>query len=801
MIFSWPNRAFRSANLRRHRRLPTCEHLMARRLLVATLLVSTFDDAAAIASPIAGIGGSSNLSADDFRPAVHDSGAHFAGNRVASFPVQADGYQNFNAEAGEVDFWYQPEHAAAEDDITRVLVGAGRYYDVPRMTLVESDTLSLTFTNSSWQSYRVAAPWRADLWQAGDWVHIRGAWDFTSSEPTMWLYVNDTLVAQQTFDEVDVPQFPPQSQLFVGAADGSGLFSAEGTIDQFVVRDGPTTSQPVPTPPQDPDPLPPPQPDPPQPAPDPRTDPTAVLPVPTLARPAVGSWTYEPTFGTYFTRLSDSSERSGFETHDYSQLQPFSSDSRHVLLGGSRGYRVLRLDGLQELSHLDTSHWNAPRWLPNDPNKILHFDSNADRRVRIQQTDIRTGTTEDLLVLPERYPYVRVSPSFEELSRDGRWMAGMVTRDDGATVIFTADLAERRLALELPVDQLYAGHCQPDPVWGAFEPDWVGVSPLGQSLVIQWPRDGIAACSGMETYDLETGEFIGRAYDGHQHSDLGVLPETGEEFVMTFEMAGPAPRNGDPAISIRMLPGEATASPPQYLQSMDWGNTEHISCQGPDGTCLVTAGSLESNGWNPFEQEIFLQNTDGSVQRLIHHRSSSCGYWAQPRASMSRDGRYVIFASDWGQHLGASCSVESPLGQVDPYLIDLWHTEPPEPQEEADVPDSSQEDDAPQAAPPYDVDGSGLVTPLDVLMVIQAINGKHAASRDEQAKDAYWETYDIDGNGLLSPIDAMLIINHIQRRSETEANNQPSDSPSAEFPVNFSDPWDRDRLASGASSF
>lgn len=66
------------------------------------------------------------------------------------------------------------------------------------------------------------------------------------------------------------------------------------------------------------------------------------------------------------------------------------------------------------------------------------------------------------------------------------------------------------------------------------------------------------------------------------------------------------------------------------------------------------------------------------MQRLVHHRSSSCAYWVQPRASLSRDGRYVIFASDWQQETGVNgCDTEKYLGRGDAYVIDLGATTAP----------------------------------------------------------------------------------------------------------------------------
>ncbi|MBI2477486.1 MAG: putative Ig domain-containing protein, partial [Planctomycetia bacterium] len=244
----------------------------------------------------------------------------------------------------------------------------------------------------------------------------------------------------------------------------------------------------------------------------------------------------------------------------------------------------------------------------------------------------------------------------------------MVRRNDGQSVLFAANLEERRLGAALSLHDIYTTHAQPDPVWGEVEPDWVGVSPLGNYLVVGWQRDGTAGASGIETFDLNTGAFVGRVNEGHQHGDLGVLPDGQTEYYMTFEVYGSPADRGRPAIGLRLLPGNAVVSEPTYLQSIDWGNGEHISTRGPNGVALVTSGTDPSNGWTAYEGEVWLQYTDGSVLRLAHHRSTSSDYWVQPRASISRDGRYVVFASDWGRATD---------GRGDPYLIDLGVAQPP----------------------------------------------------------------------------------------------------------------------------
>ncbi len=401
-------------------------------------------------------------------------------------------------------------------------------------------------------------------------------------------------------------------------------------------------------------------------------DPAAILtPEPLPLQPPGVSFN-DPVFDVTLNRVSDANASGGYETHIYNQLQAFSSDNAYLLITGSEGYVVRRMSDFSQVAGLDASGWNAPRWHPGQPHVIVHFDSNADTVLRLQFTGVDTLTTTDVYIFPSRYQYIRGSQSFDEISDEGRWLAGLATCDDRVAVVFSLDIQNGVLGAELPIPDFYAGDCQPDPTWGEVEPDWIGVSKLGAYLVVQWKRDGEARCSGLESFDIRTGDFIGRVTDHHNHGDLGVDSDGVTEFFMTHETSSPQDNNR-PAISMRLLPGGATSSPPVYLQAIDWADEDHISCQGPNGVCLVSWGSLGESYDTPFENELFLQYTDGAVMRLAHHRSSKCGYWVQPRASISRDGRYVVFASDWAEETGAeSCTTwQDDMGRGDPYIIDL----------------------------------------------------------------------------------------------------------------------------------
>ncbi|MEZ4646529.1 MAG: right-handed parallel beta-helix repeat-containing protein [Chloroflexota bacterium] len=398
------------------------------------------------------------------------------------------------------------------------------------------------------------------------------------------------------------------------------------------------------------------------------TDPDLVATPAPLSPAPVGDDFSDPVFGTTLRRLTGASDNGGWATHIYSQLQAFSADNAYVLLIENETYVVRELQTLALVGGLDTALWNAPRWHPTQAHTLIHYDGNDDTTLRLQFTNVDSGQTTTMFTFPAPYERIRSNQSFDEISRNGRWLAGMASTSNSDQRLFAFNLETMSLGAELDLSaDLYAGPCEPDPDWGEVEPDWVGVSPLGNYMMVQWTRDGSERCSGLETFDLNSGAFVGRVYDGHQHGDLGVMPDGTTEFFMTFELYHPS---GSLSLGYRLLPGTATASEPTYVQVMDWMG-DHISCRGMNGACLITTTADPSNGWSALEGELFLQFTDGSVQRLTHHRSTGCGYWVQPRASWSGDGRFVIFASDWQQGTGGDSCGGFELGAGDAYLIDL----------------------------------------------------------------------------------------------------------------------------------
>jgi hypothetical protein len=67
-----------------------------------------------------------------------------------------------------------------------------------------------------------------------------------------------------------------------------------------------------------------------------------------------------------------------------------------------------------------------------------------------------------------------------------------------------------------------------------------------------------------------------------------------------------------------------------------------------------------------------------------------------------------------------------------------------------------------------DVDASSLVTPADVLVLINELNRYGARSLPPRAPQSDEPFYDVDGDGILSPIDALRIINVINLFGNTQ---------------------------------
>ena len=385
------------------------------------------------------------------------------------------------------------------------------------------------------------------------------------------------------------------------------------------------------------------------------TDPTIVVPQPGLGLPPVGSIFTEPAFGTTLKRLADAAS-GDFDRHVYSQLQAFNNDSSLILMESSAAYRVRNVNTLQT-AYTFTEWPYAPRWNPLNGQEIVYFAGGSP--VLIKKVNVLTGQITSLnFPLGYQWEPNGRSISFEEISRNGQWMTLFVRNTNTGKMVFLAyDLLTQQIAQELDL----ANRCGGQP-----NPNWVAVSPVNGNVVIQWNTNGINSCNGVEVYSRISGQYLGHLASHYDHSDSGI-DQFGNEIYVTPDVLG------GHLLTVTAYPGSSNfiAGYDKIILDPGVGRISHISCQGPAGICAVTGLDNNILQTEAFDNEIYLVSTSGiaslgnntgaAVNRLAHHRSTSCGYFNEPQASISRDGSYLVFASDWGD-----CN-----SGADSYLINL----------------------------------------------------------------------------------------------------------------------------------
>jgi len=211
----------------------------ASQLLGEVAFALGFDDISEIAQPAFGPGGVSNLTVNDFRQAAAGDGAHFAAGRWARFPFREGEKLTFRPTVGELEFWYKPDFAFDAEPHPRYLVVIGDIYNPPRLMLYHYETLAfhIGIGLEPGQYLEVHSAERfPKLWDAGQPVHIRVVWDATADDPVQ-MYVDWVRVDEGTKPiQISDADFEDVEYLYIGTADTLGGTSAEGIIDELIIR-------------------------------------------------------------------------------------------------------------------------------------------------------------------------------------------------------------------------------------------------------------------------------------------------------------------------------------------------------------------------------------------------------------------------------------------------------------------------------------------------------------------------------------------------------------------------------------
>lgn len=357
----------------------------------------------------------------------------------------------------------------------------------------------------------------------------------------------------------------------------------------------------------------------------------AVYPEPDLpSLPEAGATIVDPVFGTRILRVTDASDGSSGNGVFYSYYPTFNKDNTYLVVrkqpgsiakffvfdqatftAGPAFYLERKPVGLQQY---------AMSWSGVSPHLIYGVGEH-----NIYEIDVRS----------QRYRLVK------DLSAEGE--GGLLTQmlksqDDDVFALSILNKekkavgyvvyrrsTDRVLVREL-VEQL----------------DEVQVDKTGRYLTV------VLASGGSRIYNLMT-EPVSLIADLPKSSGVGFNHhDSGRGTVFTGAARG--------ALGLRSLAEPTTVRPilPGFWEHI--GQQDHYSFLGDDETWGLVSRYSISGGpvVKPFDNELVLVATDGSnrIRRIAHHRSIATTYEAQPKATISRDGRYIAFTSNWGKAKG-----------------------------------------------------------------------------------------------------------------------------------------------------
>ncbi len=367
---------------------------------------------------------------------------------------------------------------------------------------------------------------------------------------------------------------------------------------------------------------------------DTRTEPT----LPTLG--AAGTKITDPTFGTTILRVTDATTEPDTGGHkgvinSYSTQQAFNSDNSRVLFIVRDGSPRARFyDFTPSTCSVNTTGYllsSAPAglqeygmtWSATDPDKIYGVGN-----YNLYEITVPSGSSTTL-------------KTFTGLGHTGGYVTQMNMSDD-------ADVFAMRFEGGTPAGSGYVfwKRSTNTVLMSAAtlaNLDEVEVDKSGTYGIIVY-NDGTA-----EVWTLATATQVGSdltGNNGFNHRD------TGSGGVFTHRPVNTSlgyRALATPTTITDLLPGMTT--PWSYNTQQD-----HFSMQASNDLWALASRYHEGGGTvsAAFDNEIVQVATDGSgrVRRIAHHRSVFNEYYDSPFASISRDGKFVNFSSNWGSASG-----------------------------------------------------------------------------------------------------------------------------------------------------
>lgn len=382
--------------------------------------------------------------------------------------------------------------------------------------------------------------------------------------------------------------------------------------------------------------------------------------------PAVGG-SYLGEYGCSAIRVSTGT--TNCDTHEYSQMSPFSDQSHYLLCINQTlgGWQVLNWPARTVKCSVFISGVSEPRWAivgapPGDGEGIFYYHVN--QTIRKYDVNNCTSTLYDDLSTPLPGNNMFFCGGQSDISYDGNHLCVSVGLGPiGETHLYTISTKTLGPALS----------CNSDPKCSLANANNASVLPISNNIIVDPVNAGFPT---MLLFDSSTGLFIKRVW-WRSHYEVA-LDASGDEVLVLFNTSEngacsvacteipPSPpgcgfesvlkvRVSDRALTC-LIPG-GPGNNPAGLDRIDG----HLTVNNEGGRHFRMCASNENYNqsdqpptglWLPYTNEIICVDLDGTnKRRIIHHlsRRFNGGYWVTPRGALDRCGCRFIYDSNFGE--------------------------------------------------------------------------------------------------------------------------------------------------------
>ena len=424
------------------------------------------------------------------------------------------------------------------------------------------------------------------------------------------------------------------------------------------------------------------------------TDPSPVYSVPQVPKPRYLTPFVDPTFGSTLERIASDP---GLPTtplpgtwgndarHVYSKQQPWNSDNTLLSIenrGGSPS--PLILDGSTYAPRLAPCANYARydyRWHPSPlhPHEQINVDPTG---TELMWFDVVACTRARSWTLPIAVDY-GIGSGEGNPSQDGRFVAL-----GSNSAMFVIDMDPQPPFPPYPSRRIGPVYSFPPCSLSTSSPGDctignLSVSPSGRYVDVKYSStsDTIADLHriyevdpntlalkphAMASSSLRCGSFAARPNGWIfplKHADMALDPFDGNQDVIVGGRSCPGSSIGH-VVKVRLRDGQVTP----LTDPSNEASVQHVSTRNLDRPGWAYVGYYKVDG-ERFSDEVVAVKLDGSrsVERLAHKHSLTSGcYRCESHPVPSRDGRRVLFASNWAEDCGAGCGSAS---DIEDYVV------------------------------------------------------------------------------------------------------------------------------------